>query len=197
MKKKRSASIDRTTRETQVRIRLNLDGAGKARVSTGMPFLDHMLCLLARHALIDLEIKAKGDMEVDLHHTVEDVGLCLGAAVDRALGNRAGIRRYGWAYAPMDDALSRAVVDFGGRPFLVYSPAAGRRRVGSFDLGLIREFLQAFCVQAKANLHAVQLYGREPHHACESLFKALALALREAVARDDREKSVPSSKGIL
>ena len=121
--KKRSASIDRTTRETQVRIRLNLDGTGKARVSTGMPFLDHMLCLLARHALIDLEIKAKGDIEVDLHHTVEDVGLCLGAAVDRALGDRAGIRRYGWAYAPMDDALSEAVVDLGGRPFLVMEVA--------------------------------------------------------------------------
>lgn len=195
--KKRTAEIRRITRETRINIRINLDGNGSARVNSSIPFLDHMLTLLARHSLYDLFLKAKGDLTVDLHHTVEDIGLCLGMAVNKALGDRRGIRRYGWAYAPMDDALSRAVIDLGGRPFLSYNVANKRRKILDFDLSLIAEFLQAFCVQARMNLHLAQLYGREPHHAYESLFKALALALRSAVARDANEKGVPSSKGLL
>lgn len=195
--KSRTASINRVTRETRIRLKINLDGRGAARVSSGMPFLDHMLALLARHALIDLALSAKGDLAVDLHHTVEDIGLGLGSALNQALGRRQGIRRYGSAYAPMDDALSRAVVDLGGRPFLSLTVANKRRKILDFDLGLIAELLQAFCVQAKANVHIAQLYGREPHHAYESIFKALALALRAAVARDAKEKGVPSSKGLL
>jgi len=195
--KKRTAEIRRITRETRINIRINLDGSGAARVNSGIPFLDHMLTLLARHSLCDLFLKAKGDLAVDLHHTVEDIGLCLGTAVNQALGNRKGIKRYGFAYAPMDDALSRAVMDLGGRSFLVYGTANKRRKIMDFDLGLIAEFLQAFCVQGKLNLHLAQLYGREPHHAYESMFKALALALRAAVAFDAKEKGVPSSKGVL
>lgn len=195
--KPRTAALQRITRETKIKIKLNLDGRGLARVNSGMPFLDHMLTLLARHSLLDLFVSARGDLAVDLHHTVEDIGLGLGTALDKALGTRAGIRRYGFAYAPMDDALSRAVIDLGGRPFLVYQTANKRRKIMDFDLGLIAELLRALCVQAKMNLHLAQLYGREPHHAYESMFKALALALRFAVARDQREKSVPSSKGVL
>lgn len=195
--KKRTAAIRRITRETQIEIRVNLDGNGSARVNSGIPFLDHMLTLLARHSLCDLLLKAKGDLAVDLHHTVEDIGLCFGTAVNKALGTRRGIRRYGWAYAPMDDALSRAVIDLGGRPFLAYATANKRRKILDFDLSLIAEFLQAFCIQARLNLHLAQLYGREPHHAYESMFKAMALALRCAAARDPKEKGVPSSKGIL
>lgn len=195
--KARTTSLRRITRETQINIRINLDGNGSAQVNSGIPFLDHMLTLLARHSLIDLFLKAKGDLTVDLHHTVEDIGLCLGSALNKALGTRKGIRRYGFAYAPMDDALSRAVIDLGGRPFLVCHVANKRRRILDFDLSLIAEFLQAFCVQARMNLHLTQLYGREPHHAYESMFKALALALRLAVAFDSKEKGVPSSKGVL
>jgi len=195
--KPRTASIKRITRETQIKIKLNLDGKGTARISSGIPFLDHMLTLLTRHALIDLALEAKGDLEVDLHHTVEDIGLCLGSVLNKALGTRAGIRRYGFAFAPMDDALSRAVIDLGGRPFLVCQVANKRRKIMDFDLGLIPEFLQSFCVQGKLNLHVAQLYGHEPHHAYESLFKAFALALRSAVTLDAKEKGVPSSKGVL
>lgn len=195
--KARTASLRRITRETQINIRINLDGNGSAQVNSGIPFLDHMLTLLARHSLIDLFLKAKGDLTVDLHHTVEDIGLCLGSALNKALGTRKGIRRYGFAYAPMDDALSRAVIDLGGRPFLVYETANKRRKIIDFDLSLIAELLQAFCIQARMNLHLTQLYGREPHHAYESMFKAMALALRSAAAFDLREKGVPSSKGVL
>lgn len=195
--KARTATLRRITRETRITASINLDGGGIARISSGIPFLDHMLSLFARHSLIDVSLKAGGDLEVDLHHTVEDIGLCLGTLIDKALGNRRGIRRYGSAYAPMDDALSRAVVDLGGRPFLVCQVASKRRKILDFDLGLIGEFLQALSIQARMNLHLAQLYGREPHHAYESMFKALALAMRAAVARDEREKGVPSSKGVL
>lgn len=195
--KPRTAALRRITRETQIKIRINIDGNGSAQVNSGIPFLDHMLTLLARHSLTDLSLKASGDLAVDLHHTVEDIGLCLGSVLNKALGTRKGIKRYGFAYAPMDDALSRAVIDLGGRPFLVYKVANKRRKIMDFDLGLIPEFLQSFCVQGKLNLHVAQLYGREPHHAYESLFKALALALRSAVAYDREEKGVPSSKGLL
>jgi len=195
--KKRTAEINRKTRETQVKLKINLDGNGAAEINSGIPFLDHMLTLLSRHSLVDLALEAKGDLAVDLHHTAEDIGLCLGSAVSDALGDRKGIKRYGHAYAPMDDALSRAVIDLGGRPFLVCQISNKRRKIMDFDLGLIPEFLQAFCVQGKLNLHLAQLYGREPHHAYESMFKALALALRSAVAFDSKEKGVPSSKGVL
>jgi imidazoleglycerol-phosphate dehydratase len=195
--KQRQAIIKRETRETRIAVTLNLDGRGQAAIETGLPFLNHMLELLARHALLDLRIKATGDLAVDAHHTVEDLGLCLGQAFDKALGDRRGIRRYGCACIPMDDAMSRVVVDLGGRPFLVYTIANRRRTIQNFDLGLIEEFLQAFCVQARMNLHVAQLYGKEPHHAFESVFKALARALRVAAAHDPRETGVPSSKGIL
>ncbi len=195
--KARTASLRRITRETKINIKINIDGTGVTTIHSGIPFLDHMLTLLARHSLTDLSLKASGDLAVDLHHTVEDVGLCLGTTLNKALGKRQGIRRYGSAYAPMDDALSRAVVDLGGRPFLVYEVANKRRRILDFDLSLLGEFLQAFSIQTRMNLHIAQLYGRDPHHAYESMFKALALALRSAVAYDRKEKGVPSSKGLL
>ncbi len=195
--KTRTACITRATRETQIKIRLTLDGRGCFDIDTGLPFLNHMLELFARHALVNLRLRARGDLDVDYHHTVEDLGLCLGQALDTALGNRRGIRRYGCATIPIDDALSRVVVDLGGRPYLVYAVANKRRKIMAFDVTLIEEFLRAFCVQARMNLHVAQLYGREPHHAYESVFKALARALREAVALDARETGIPSSKGKL
>ena len=195
--KPRTACIKRATRETRIEITLTLDGRGRFDVDTGLPFLNHMLELFSRHALMDLRLRARGDLAVDYHHTVEDLGLCLGQALDKALGDRRGIRRYGCATIPMDDALSRVVVDLGGRPYLVYDIANKRRKIMEFDVNLIEDFLQALCVQARMNLHVAQFYGREPHHAYESVFKALARALREAVTRDPRETGIPSSKGIL
>ena len=195
--KPRQACIKRVTRETRIQIRLNLDGRGRTDIHSGLPFLNHMLELLARHAMLDLTLRAQGDLAVDDHHTVEDIGLSLGSAFDQALGTRKSIARYGYAYVPMDEALSRVVVDLGGRPYLVYRLATRRRKIRTFDLQLIEEFLRAFCVQARMNLHVAQLYGDEPHHACESVFKGLARALRMAVAIDPRERGVPSSKGIL
>ena len=194
---KRTATVQRKTRETDIRVDLDLDGTGRSRVKTGLPFLDHMLELLAKHALVDLTLKAKGDLEVDDHHTVEDLGLALGEALDRALGDRQGIARYGWSYVPMDDALSRAVVDLGGRPYLVYAVAHRARRIKEFDLQLMEEFFQGFCVRGRLNLHVAQLYGRDAHHAYESMFKAVARALGAACARDPRVKGVPSSKGRI
>ncbi|MBI2437296.1 MAG: imidazoleglycerol-phosphate dehydratase HisB [Lentisphaerae bacterium] len=195
--KPRKAHVKRATRETQIEVMLNLDGRGRNDVATGVPFLNHMLELFSRHALIDLRVRARGDLAVDAHHTVEDLGLCLGQALDQALGDRRGIRRYGCAVIPMDDALSRVVVDLGGRPYLVYQVANKRRKIMNFDVSLIEDFLQAFSVQARMNLHVAQLYGREPHHAYESVFKALARALRQAAERDPRETGIPSSKGML
>ncbi|HDL77362.1 MAG TPA: imidazoleglycerol-phosphate dehydratase, partial [Lentisphaerae bacterium] len=158
---------------------------------------DHMLELLGRHSLIDLTLAAKGDIHVDYHHTVEDIGLVMGQALDRALGTRKGISRYGWSIVPMDDALSWAAVDLGGRPYLVLQTATRRRKILDFDLGLIRDFLQALVTQGKLNLHILQLYGKDPHHAYESVFKALARAMRMAVTIDPREKGVPSTKGKI
>ncbi len=195
--KARCACVQRVTRETRIRIRLNLDGTGQADIDSGLPFLDHMLELLARHAMVDFELRAKGDLAVDDHHTVEDIGLSLGMALDKALGARKGIVRYGYAYVPMDEALSRVVVDLGGRPYLVYRIAARRKKIRTFDLKLIEGFLRALCVQARMNLHVAQLYGEDPHHAFESVFKGLARALRMAVAIDPRERGIPSSKGML
>lgn len=195
--KARTASLTRTTRETDIRIALNLDGEGRYSVTTGLPFMDHMLELLARHALLDLTIKATGDLHVDYHHTVEDLGLALGTALDQALGDRKGISRYGWCLMPMDETLAQVAVDLGGRPFLVMQMATRRRKILEFDLGLIEEFFRAFVTQARMNLHIGQLYGHEPHHAYESVFKGLARALRMACARDPRVRGVPSTKGTL
>lgn len=195
--KKRRAVVQRKTRETTIAVRLDLDGVGRCRVATGLPFLDHMLELLGKHALWDLEIRARGDLEVDYHHTVEDLGLALGTALNQALGTRAGIGRYGWALLPMDDALSRVALDLGGRPFLVFEMTNKRRKILEFDLGLIGEFFRAFTVQARMNLHVRQLYGTDPHHAYESVFKGVARALRMACAHDARVRGVPSSKGLL
>ncbi|MBM4144139.1 MAG: imidazoleglycerol-phosphate dehydratase HisB [Lentisphaerae bacterium] len=194
---KRSATIRRKTRETAVTVALGLDGAGACAIETGLPFLNHMLELLGRHALLDLRVKASGDTDVDYHHLVEDIGLTMGAALNKALGARKGISRYGWAVAPMDDALSRAAVDLGGRPYLVYRVANRRRRILNFDLKLLEEFFRALATEARMNLHIENMYGDEPHHAYESVFKAAARALRMACARDPREKGVPSSKGRI
>ncbi|HIE10089.1 MAG TPA: imidazoleglycerol-phosphate dehydratase HisB [Kiritimatiellae bacterium] len=195
--RKRTAEVSRRTRETSVRVRVNLDGAGKVSVRTGLGFLDHMLELFGRHSLIDLVVSAKGDIHVDYHHTVEDVGLVMGKALDRALGTRKGISRYGWSIVPMDDALSWAAVDLGGRPYMVLQTTTRRRKILDFDLGLIRDFFQALVTAGKFNLHILQLYGKDPHHAYESVFKALARAMRMAVASDPREKAVPSTKGKI
>ena len=195
--KTRSAKVVRKTRETHIKVGLTIEGAGISRVDTGMPFLNHMLELFSRHSLIDLTVEARGDLEVDYHHTVEDLGLVLGEAIDRALGDRKGIVRYGWAYIPMDEALARAVVDLGGRPYLVYEVANRTRKIRDFNLILIREFFQAFAVRARLNLHIAQLYGDEPHHAYEAIFKAVARALGEACRKDSRVRGVPSSKGAI
>jgi imidazoleglycerol-phosphate dehydratase len=195
--KKRIAKLRRTTRETDVTVEVNLDGGGKSRIATGLPFLDHMLVLLAKHSHIDLVIAAKGDLEVDAHHTVEDIGLTLGEVLNKALGDRNGIARYGWSYVPMDDALGRAVVDLGGRPYLVCEFAHRAKKIEKFDLSLVSEFLRSLCVQGRMNLHIAQLYGADAHHAYESVFKALAKALGMACARDRRTRSVPSSKGVI
>lgn len=197
MKSKRQAVVVRKTRETDITVKLDLDGSGHGAIKTGMPFMNHMLELLARHGLMDLTIKARGDLEVDYHHTVEDLGLALGSAFDQALGNRHGITRYGWSYIPMDDALSRAVVDLGGRPYLVYMIRHKQRKILEFELELIHEFFQAFTVQGRLNLHIEQIYGREAHHAYEAVFKSVARALGQAVQRDARVKGVPSSKGKI
>jgi len=196
-KSRRVAKVCRKTRETDIEVSLAIDGTGQGRIRTGIPFMDHMLELFARHAMIDLTVRARGDLKVDYHHTVEDMGLVIGEALNKALGDRRGINRYGWSYVPMDEALSRVVIDLGGRPYLVYSVAEKSRKIRDFDLRLIREFFQAFVVQSRMNLHIDQLYGSEAHHAYESMFKAFARALRNACTRDPRETGVPSSKGRL
>jgi len=194
---KRSATMVRKTRETDIKMSLTIEGKGVGKVDTGIPFLNHMLELFAKHSLMDLTVVAKGDLEVDYHHTVEDIGLVLGEVMDQALGDRKGIVRYGWSYIPMDDALARAVVDLGGRPYLVYEVANRTRKIRDFDLLLIREFFQAFAVKARMNLHIAQLYGKEPHHAYEAMFKAVARAVGEACRKDARVQGVPSSKGAI
>lgn len=193
----RRASQHRKTRETDIAVTLDLDGTGRCKIDTGIPFIDHMLELFARHALVDLDIKATGDVAVDYHHTVEDLGLVLGTCLDQALGDRRGIRRYGSCLLPMDESLSQVAVDLGGRPFLVFRIACRKRKIRDFDVKLIEEFLRAFTVQARLNLHVQHLYGDEVHHAYESVFKGLARALRQAVEHDPRERGIPSSKGTL
>ncbi len=193
----RTATRTRTTRETDIAVTLNLDGAGVCRVETGIGFLNHMLELFARHALIDLEVKATGDVHVDYHHTVEDVGLVLGACVNEALGERRGIRRYGFFQLPMDETLCEVALDLGGRPYLVFASAMKHMQVRDFEVKLLEEFFRALTVEARMNLHLRQVYGDEAHHVCEAMFKGFARALRMAVEVDPRESGVPSSKGTI
>ena len=194
----RKAEIQRDTRETQIRVVLDLDGRGEAKLDSGIPFLDHMLDQLARHGGLDLEVKAKGDLAIDAHHTVEDIGITLGMAAAKALGDKAGIRRYGHAYVPLDEALSRAVVDFSGRPGLEYHVKFTRARVGEFDVDLTHEFFQGFVNHAQATVHIDNLRGDNAHHQCETVFKAFARAFRMAVEPDARAAGmIPSTKGSL
>ena len=193
----RSATIERNTKETKIRLSLNLDGSGEGTVATGIGFFDHMLELLKKHALIDLEVRADGDLEVDYHHTVEDVGLVLGQALNQALGDRRGLTRYGFASIPMDEALCETSLDLGGRPFLVMQCAMKHAFVRDFEVKLVEEFFRAVSVESRANIHLREVYGDEAHHVCEGLFKSFARALRAAVKTDPAEKGVPSSKGVI
>mgnify|MGYP002623071694 FL=1 len=193
----RSASVERNTAETRIAITLNVDGCGKSTIQTKIPFFDHMLTLFARHGLLDLEVKADGDIEVDYHHTVEDVGISLGLAFAKALGDKRGIRRYGHAYVPMDETLTRVVIDFSGRPYLVYRAPENVEAIGLFPFQLVEEFLRGFAVNAGVNLHVEVLYGRDAHHMAESVFKGLAKAVDMATQIDPRVDGVPSTKGVL
>ena len=193
----RTATRTRATRETNITVTLDLDGTGACRVETGIGFFDHMLELLARHALVDLDVKAAGDVHVDYHHTVEDVGLVLGACINQALGERRGIRRYGFFQLPMDEALCEVALDLGGRPFLVFASAMKHMQVRDFEVKLLEEFFRAVSVEGRMNLHVRQIYGDEAHHVCEAMFKGFARALRMAVESDPREGGVPSSKGTI
>jgi imidazoleglycerol-phosphate dehydratase len=194
----RTAEITRNTQETKITVRVNLDGTGQARLSTGIGFFDHMLDQIARHALIDLEIQAEGDLHIDGHHTVEDVGITLGQAVLKAVGDKKGIRRYGHAYVPLDEALSRVVIDFSGRPGLVMNVPFKSGMIGTFDSQLTHEFFQGFVNHAFVTLHIDNLRGENAHHQCETVFKAFARALRAALELDPRAAgSIPSTKGSL
>ncbi len=194
----RSASVSRRTAETDVTLSIALDGAGKAEISTGVGFLDHMLELFARHGLFDLTVTVKGDLHVDQHHTTEDTGIALGQAILQALGEKKGITRYADIHLPMDETLTRIAVDISGRPFLVFRTAFPTEKIGAFDTELVREFFQAFAINAGLTLHVETLYGENSHHIAESCFKGLARALRQAVAVDPREEGrVPSTKGTL
>jgi len=198
MANQRIAWIERNTHETRITLRLNLDGTGTSQIDTGIPFLDHMLDLFTRHGLFDLEVKAQGDLAVDYHHTVEDVGLVLGQAVREAVDDKRGIQRYGFFLLPMDETLARVAVDLSGRAFLAYRVEARDTMIRDFPLGLVREFFQAFTNQAQANVHAALEYGEEPHHIAEALFKGLGRSLRMAVSMDPRQAGViPSTKGSL
>ncbi len=194
----RRANVTRNTLETRIAVGIDLDGSGKANLATGVPFLDHMLDQIARHGAIDLDVKAEGDTHIDDHHTVEDVGIAIGQAFAQALGDKKGIRRYGHAYVPLDEALSRVVVDFSGRPGLHYFVDYARARIGNFDVDLAREFFQGFVNHAGATVHIDNLRGDNAHHQCETIFKAFGRALRMAAERDERAAGViPSTKGAL
>jgi imidazoleglycerol-phosphate dehydratase len=193
----RIATVKRDTLETRIQARVNLDGAGNARLASGLPFLDHMLDQIARHGLIDLDIEAEGDLHIDAHHTVEDIGITFGQAVRQALSDKRGIRRYGYAYVPLDEALSRVVLDCSGRPGLEYGVEFPRARIGEFDVDLFREFFQGFVNHALITLHIDNLRGRNAHHIAETVFKAFGRALRMAVEPDPRMTGVPSTKGSL
>ena len=193
----RTAKIERNTRETKIALSLNLDGSGEGTVDTGIGFFNHMLELLKKHALVDLDVKAVGDIDVDYHHTVEDVGLVFGQALNEALGDRRGITRYGFASVPMDEALCETSVDLGGRPYLVFASGKKHLMVRDFEVKLVEEFFRAVSVEGRLNVHLREIYGDETHHVCEGVFKSFARALRQAASPDPREKGVPSSKGVL
>ena len=198
MEEPRTAQVNRKTAETDISLRLSLDGQGRCEAATGIPFLDHMFSLFARHGLFDVELKAHGDVEVDYHHTVEDIGIVLGQAVKKALGDKLGICRYGFFLMPMDETLARVALDLGGRPALVYRVESRERLVRDFNIGLVREFFQAFANTAKANVHIELLYGDEPHHIAEAIFKGFARALDQASTIDPRQADqLPSTKGTL
>ena len=193
----RKATISRTTKETNIAVALNLDGNGQSNVKTGVQFLDHMLDLFAKHGLFDLDVACEGDLGIDAHHSVEDIGICLGMAFDKALGEKKGLVRFAHSYFPMDEALVRVVADLSGRPFLVYSVKAERERVGKLDSELIEEFWRAFATHGRMNLHIELLYGRNMHHIFEAVFKAAARALCLATRVDPRVQGVPSTKGVI
>ena len=193
----RKASIERVTKETQIRLSLNLDGKGKAKICTSVPFLDHMLDLFTRHGLFDIEVDAKGDIDIDFHHTVEDIGIVLGQAFKEALGDKKGIHRYGQATVPMDETLAAVAIDLSGRPYLVYNVRIPKVKIGEFDVELVREFFQAFVNNCGANLHINVMYGENVHHILEACFKAAARALDQATQADPRIEGVLSTKGKL
>jgi imidazoleglycerol-phosphate dehydratase len=195
---RRSASVERNTKETQIKVSIDLDGSGNARFDTGLPFLDHMLDQVARHGMVDMEINARGDLEIDAHHTVEDIGIALGQALAKSLGDKKGIRRYGHAYVPLDEALSRVVLDCSGRPGLEYHVDFPRARVGDFDVDLFHEFFHGLINHAQITLHIDNLRGNNAHHIIETIFKAFGRALRMAVETDARAAgALPSTKGVL
>lgn len=193
----RCASIERNTTETQIRIEFGLDGVGRGHIQTTIPFLDHMLQLLSKHGFFDLTVQAKGDTDIDDHHTVEDIGIVLGEALKQALGTKEGIRRFGWASVPLDETLAQVTLDLSGRPYLVYHVELSERRIKSFDLALFEDFFQAFVIHGGLNLHVNVQYGRNPHHIMEAIFKALAKALDQATSIDERISGVLSTKGML
>ena len=194
----RQAEISRNTLETRITVRVNLDGSGRGKFATGVPFLDHMLDQVARHGMIDLEVEAQGDLHIDAHHTVEDIGITLGQALTKALGDKAGLRRYGHAYVPLDEALSRVVVDLSGRPGLIFGVEFVRAMIGAFDVDLVREFFQGLVNHANMTLHVDSLRGENAHHQAETIFKAFGRALRMAVEADPRAAGrIPSTKGSL
>lgn len=194
---KRTAEIERKTNETNIRLAFGLDGEGKTELSTGVPFLSHMLDLFAKHGHFDLRVDADGDIEVDGHHTTEDIGICLGQALSQALGDKRGIKRYGNAFVPMDEALAQVVVDLSNRPHLEFRADIPAPMIGSFDTELVHEFLWKLAIEAKMNLHVIVHYGRNSHHIVEAIFKALGRALDEATSHDPRVKGIPSTKGML
>ena len=194
---KRKAFLERKTKETAIGIDINLDGTGEFEINTGIPFLDHMLSAFAKHAKFDLRVKGRGDLEVDEHHTVEDVGIALGTSILKALGDKKGIRRFGHAYVPMDEALALVVVDISGRPYLAFNVEFSHKRKEKFNPELIQEFMRALSTESKITIHVNLLYGKNNHHIMEAIFKALGLALGQAVRIDARVKSVPSTKGKL
>jgi imidazoleglycerol-phosphate dehydratase len=193
----RTSQINRKTKETSVNISLNLDGSGKASIQTGVGFLDHMLDLLSRHSLIDLNVAAQGDLHVDAHHTVEDVGIVIGQCIEQAIGDKRGINRYGWAIVPMDESLAQVAIDLSGRPAFVFKVSFTGESIGAFPVELVEEFFKALCTNAKLNLHINVPYGTNNHHIAEAIFKATARALRQAVTHDPRNDDVPSTKGSL
>ena len=193
----KKAEVERNTKETKISLSLDLDGSGEGVVDTGIGFFNHMLDLLKKHALINLSVKAVGDLDVDYHHTVEDVGLVFGQALNKVLGDRKGMVRYGFASIPMDEALCETSVDLGGRPFVVFASDKKHMMVRDFEVKLVEEFFRAVSVEGRLNVHLREIYGDEAHHVCEGIFKSFARALRQAVSNDPREKGIPSSKGTI